>query len=86
MKKRMLILGTLICLLSACLPKTASEQTLNAMRKPVFIVAIGSNGSVLLRDSTGGVLQLPASYYMAQSICDSGLKNGDVLIPATTIR
>lgn len=81
MKKSMLILVALICLLSICSCKSGIEKELDAMAKPVYIASIGGNGSVLLRDSKGDVLLLQSSYYLAHSIQGSGLKNGDILIP-----
>jgi hypothetical protein len=63
--------------------KSRVEDVLDDMKKPVYIAAIGTSGDILLRDSNGHVLQLPAEYYMARTIAGSELKAGDILIPAT---
>jgi hypothetical protein len=66
-------------LMAGC--KTGVEKDIDALDEPVYIAAMSDNG-LILRGASGNVVQVNEEYCIYKSISGSGLKTGDIFIPA----
>lgn len=68
-----------ICLLSGC-GESLPEKRVNALKKPVSIVAISTAGAVTLQGADGTIVVLSHGTYIASTFATR--KVGDVVITA----
>jgi len=62
---------------------TSPEDKINSMERPVIILANNQEG-LAVQGADGEIAHWRETYYFAKTIRESGLKEGDVLIPNET--
>lgn len=77
--KKLFLAACCISLLSGCI-ESWPEKRVNALKKPVVIVAISTSGAVTVQGADGTIVVLPDGTYIASTFATR--KVGDVVITA----